>query len=240
VTVNPCARCGVRPAEARTTLCARCVLIVSGIDGQESMLVDANESPPCELLSIIGETPRAITFLGEQRWPVRRLVALKVLKSEGCSPDAVARARRPLPSHPSIAAILESGYMGGRPYVMTAFLGGGAIINRFASIATSASARVVALLRIADALLFAHAQGLAHGRLVASNLLCEAHAPFAVHIVDFECNARKAAGDLSFEILAREDVDAVLALAQVLRVDVERLQRSATTALDLRRGFEQM
>ena len=224
MTLNTCSRCGELPAEARGKLCARCLLILSDIDAGESMLVDAEDSPPCELLSIIGETPRAITFLGEQRWPVRRLVALKVLKTEGCSPDAVTRALRPLPAHPAIAPILESGYMGGRPYVMTAFLGGGPVTHRYAHVATTVAARVQALVSLMDAVRFAHAHGLAHGRLVASNLLCEAHAPFAVQILDFECNARKAEADVAIETLRREDVDAVLGLAEVLRVDVQQLR----------------
>lgn len=212
------------------------------------MVSEADESPPCDLLAIIGETPRATTFLGEQRWPVRRLVALKLLKPDACSATAVARALSGAPAHPAIAPLLESGYISGRPYLMTAFLGGGTLTRRYSGAAAPTAARLKALAAVADALVFAHARGIAHGRLVPSNVLCGTP-PFAVQIVDFECNGRKAAGAATNALVA-EDVDGMLTLADLLlhgtpadgvvAVALGRLRRSAKTATEVREGFEQL
>ena len=242
-----CSRCGVMPAEAGARLCARCLLLVIAIDAGDPVVCDAEDAPPCELLSIIGETPRAVTFLGEQRWPIRRLVALKVLKVEACSAVLPTRALGPAPAHPTIAPVLESGYMGGHPYTMTAFVGGGPVARRYAHAATTIAARLQALLAVTDALSFAHARGVPHGRLVSSNVLCEPQAPFAVRIVDFECNARKAGGTVPENVLVQEDVGAVIVLADLLlngtgtslpRDALDSLRQSTLSALDLYRQLE--
>jgi len=215
--------------------------MLSAIDGDAAIVADAEDAPPCDLLSIIGETRRAITFLGEQRWPVRRLVAFKLLKVEACPEAVIARAMHPALTHPAVAPLLEGGYIGGRPYLMTPFLGGGPLRIRYARPAITMSQRIQALLALTDVLVIAHGRGLAHGRLTASNVLCETGALPAVRILDFDCNARKIEGDDSTEDLVRDDVEGLLTLADALGLPgLDRLRRAGVSTLDLRRQFERL
>ena len=47
--------------------------------------------------------------------------------------------------------------------------------------------------------------GTVHGRLAASNLLCEPRSPFAVRIVDYDV-APAPSGDAGFDVLVRADL----------------------------------
>jgi hypothetical protein len=180
-----CASCGAHATVQRTGYCAWCLLGAADADTDGTLASGADEAPPCELLSIMGDSPRAMTFLGEQTWPVRRLVVLRILKEErlGFMP---AVARRSVPRHPGIAPVLETGRLGGRPYVMTSYLAGGTLLTCYDRHRLGAAARIRALAGVAEALAAVHAIGMAHGRLGASNLLCEPRPPYAVHIVDFD------------------------------------------------------
>jgi hypothetical protein len=243
-----CSRCGAPATVHRTSYCARCLLISVGGDADAGISTGADEAPPCELLSIIGDSRRATTFLGEQTWPVRRLVALKLFKAQ--LPQG-ADAAPLLPRHPAIAPVLENGLLGGRPYLMTSYLAGGTLPECYDRHRLGARARISALIVIAEALSAAHAHGVAHGRLTASNLLCEPQPPFAVRIVDFEPATRARPGDAEFDVLRRADVAGVVDVAGTLlrssfaevpaEVDVAtelRRVRSRETSADLRDALE--
>lgn len=204
-----CPGCGAHETMQRTRYCARCLLIAVAVDADAAISTEADEAPPCELLSIMGDSSRATTFLGEQTWPVRRLVALKVFKDKDHS------APRPV-HHPGIAPVLETGRLGGRRYVMAPYFAGGALPKCYDRHRLGAGARTRALATIADALAVAHAQGLAHGRLTASNLLCEPAAPFAVHIVDFDGASSAGSDNDGWEVLVRADLAALVGLAEAL------------------------
>ena len=67
-----------------------------------------------KLLSLIGEGGFGIVYLAEQKEPIRRLVALKVIKPGMDSKQVIARfeAERQalaLLDHPNIARVLEAG-----------------------------------------------------------------------------------------------------------------------------------
>src|SRR5215207_9383923 len=102
------------------------------LDAPGPALLQAVEEPPAErpgavvgpyrLLEPIGEGGFGVVFLAEQQQPVRRKVALKVLKPGMESRQVVARfeAERQalaLMDHPNIARVLDAGTTGdGRPY----------------------------------------------------------------------------------------------------------------------------
>ena len=75
-----------------------------------------------ELLELIGEGGMGLVYLAEQKEPVRRKVALKIIKPGMDSKQVVARfeAERQvlaLLDHPNIAHVLDAGTTGaGRPY----------------------------------------------------------------------------------------------------------------------------
>ena len=246
-----CSGCGTHQTVRCTSYCARCLLLAADVDAEAAISTGADEAPPCELLSIMGESPRAMTFLGEQTWPVRRLVVLKVFTDARLWPMSPS-PQRPIPHHPTIAPVLETGLLGGRPYMMTAYLGGGPLSQCYDRHRLGAVARMDALVAIADAMAAAHAKGTVHGRLTASNLLCEPHPPFAVRIVDFDL-ALRASSDEEFEELTRADLAALVGVAGALlrssiaqvpaRVDMTaelRRLRSAQRSTDMRSALESL
>jgi serine/threonine protein kinase len=246
-----CAGCGARTTVERASYCARCLLRAVELHGEAPVLSAADECPPCELLSIMGETARAVTFLGEQTWPVRRLVALKLFRDDACHQLTTAAAHLAVPRHPNIAAVLESGRLAGRPYLVTQYLGGGSLAPYCDRHRLGIEPRMTALLAVTGALAFAHAHGAVHGRLTSSNVLCEPRSPFLVQIMDFDCNGRKVSGDVRPDVLARADLDAVITLADSLLRPVapkafdlagtlDRLRQKASSTEDLRTAFENL
>jgi hypothetical protein len=228
-----CSRCGARETVQRTNYCARCLLPAIDADADAAISGGADEAPPCELLSILGDSPRAMTFLGEQTWPIRRLVALKLFKDARLWHRGTAP---PPPRHPTIAPVLETGLLGGLRYVMTAYFSGGTLPTCYDRHRLGAGARMDALVAVADALVLAHARGTVHGRLSASNLLCEAHSPFAVRIVDFDL-ALRASSDEELEALKRADLAGVVRVAEdLLRSPIAQV----SAAIDLATEFGQV
>jgi eukaryotic-like serine/threonine-protein kinase len=233
-----CSRCGARATVDRARYCAGCLLAAADADA-DAPILSADEVAPCELLSIMGDSARAVTFLAEQTWPVRRLVAFKVFKTDMRQPE--------LPRHPHIAPVLERGRVGGRVYTMTPYFGGGSLIALCERHRLDTSARLTALLAVTGAVAAAHAHGVAHGRIQPSNVLCDPQAPFLVQIVDFARPEPAASGE-SLDALVRADLEGLIALADALLhsarghgLDVpatlQRLRVSAGSAADLEKAF---
>ena len=209
-----CSSCGAHATVQRTGYCAWCLLVAADSDADGAIASGADEAPPCELLSIMGDSPRAMTCLGEQTWPVRRLVVLRILKEERLrSMPAVAPPA--VPRHPGITPVLEAGRLGGRPYVMTPYLAGGTLLTCYDRHRLGAAARVRALAAAAEALAAAHATGIAHGRLGASNLLCEPGPPYAVQIADFDL-AFEPSQHAAFDVRVRADLAGIVRVAHDL------------------------
>ena len=247
-----CYCCGAHETVQRTSYCPRCLLMAADDDAGAAIAAGADEAPPCELLSIMGDSPRAMTFLGEQTWPVRRLVALKLFK-DARLPYQRAAGQPIAPRHPAIAPVLEHGVLGERPYVMTSYLAGGTLPDCYDRHRLGARARISALIAVADGLSLAHAKGIVHGRLTASNLLCEPHPPFAVRILDFEPASPAPRGDAGLDALVRADVAGLadgagaLLRSSIAHIpawfDVTAARRrvtSAKRATDVRRALESL
>jgi serine/threonine protein kinase len=209
-----CSSCGAHATVQRTGYCAWCLLVAADADADGTIASGADEAPPCELLSIMGDSPRAMTFLGEQTWPVRRLVVLRILKEERLG-SMLAGAARSIPRHPGIAPVLETGRLGGRTYVTTPYLAGGTLLTCSDRHRLDAAARLRALAGAAEALAAAHANGTVHGRLRTSNLLCEPRPPYAVQIVDFDVTS-EASPDTADDVRVRADLSGIVRVAEAL------------------------
>jgi serine/threonine protein kinase len=219
----------------RTSYCVQCLLIAAGAEAEAAVMSGADDVPPCELLSIMADSPRAMTFLGEQTWPVRRLVAFKLFKDARlCSERAFATPL--VPRHPSIAPLLEVGRLNGRAYVMTSYFAGGTLPKCYDRHRLGAGARIGALVAIADALAMAHARGIAHGRLTASNLVCEPHPPFAVRILDFDLASPPPSGGAECNALMRADLAGIVRIAKpLLQSPIARVPASVVLGTELSR-----
>jgi hypothetical protein len=248
VLLMSCSWCGGVATVGGSTYCAKCLLAAVDRDAEEPIL-GADDCPPCELLSLVGETTRAVTFLGEQTWPVRRLVALKLFKAAGCCPLTHLEGTIRFPSSPMITGIVERGRIGERPYAVTPYIGGGSLPQCYDRHRLGLAARTAALIAVADLVARAHAQGIPHGHLVPANILCEPRAPFPIHIVDFECNAGKC-GAATSDALMQDDVARLIGLVEPMvqatpadAAEASRMLqrlRSVHSAADVRDALEEL
>ena len=214
MSLEKCSWCGESVGVDETRSCARCLLLAAETDADRPLELGPDDSAPCELLSVIGETDRAVTFLGEQTWPLERLVAFKVFKNGAAavaqfSPEVHLR-------HPHINPVLERGRIGSRVYIMSPYLGGGSLPSCSDRHHASAAVRVSAMLAVTEALIFAHARGIGHGYVVPANVLCEAASPGTPKIVDFLRGSRAEPAPTLTPALVRADLDGLVGLAEVL------------------------
>ncbi len=132
---------------------------------------------PYRLVELIGEGGMGRVYLAEQREPVRRQVALKVVAPEYGSEEVVARfeAERQalaLMSHPNIAQVLDAGRTeDGRPYFAMEYVPGLPITEYCDARALDLDARVRLFTDVCRGVHHAHARGIIHRDLKPSNLL---------------------------------------------------------------------
>ena len=213
--LEKCPWCGEPVGVDETRSCARCLLLAAETDADRPLELAPDDSAPCELLSVIGETDRAVTFLGQQTWPLERLVAFKVFKEDAAAAVAEFSPEVHL-RHPHINPVLERGRMGSRVYIMSSYLAGGSLPSWSDRHHASAAVRVSAMLAVTEALIFAHARGIGHGHVVPANVLCEAASPGTPKIVDFLRGSRAEPAPTLTPALVRADLDGLVGLAEVL------------------------
>jgi serine/threonine protein kinase len=123
--------------------CATCLLSIA-LDTAPAEREGAAERPPGKvgpfaLLDVLGEGGMGVVYLAEQQYPVRRRVALKLLKQGQGEHSRVARLEAECQtlaslSHPGIAQLYEAGTSeDGRPYFVMEHVDGGPITRAFAS-----------------------------------------------------------------------------------------------------------
>ena len=212
-----CHACGAPATVQGGQHCARC-LLMAAVGAEDALLISGKEeAPPCELLSVIGETPRATTFLAEQTWPLRRLVAFKLFKDDAFWPWIRSSDEKLLPRHCSIGHVIETGRLGGRGYVMTDYFAGGPITHCYDRHQRGLGVRLEALIAVCAALAFAHSHSVAHGHLTVSNVLCEPQAPFVPRLVDFNNAAAVPKGDPdALAAITRADLNGMIDVTAAL------------------------
>jgi eukaryotic-like serine/threonine-protein kinase len=147
---------------------------------------------PYKLLEPIGEGGFGIVFMAEQQQPVRRKVALKVLKPGMDTRQVVARfeAERQalaLMDHPSIARIFDGGATAsGRPYFVMELVKGVAITAYCDRDQLTVRERLELFLDVCRAVQHAHQKGIIHRDLKPSNVLVTLHdGTPVVKVIDF-------------------------------------------------------
>lgn len=116
-------------------------------------------------------------YLAEQREPVRRTVALKVIKPGFDTADVIARfesERQALVrmGHPNIARVLDAGTSEqGQPYFVTEYVPGRPIIEFADTHRLSIQARLELFLQVCDAIAHAHSKAIIHRDIKPSNVL---------------------------------------------------------------------
>jgi serine/threonine protein kinase len=132
---------------------------------------------PYKLLQQIGEGGMGTVYLAEQREPLCRKVALKILKPGMDSRQVVARfeAERQalaLMDHPNIARVLDAGTTDGdRPYFVMELVKGIPITTYCDQRRLSTRERVQLFVPVCQAVQHAHTKGIIHRDLKPSNVL---------------------------------------------------------------------
>jgi WD40 repeat protein len=156
---------------------------------------------PYTLREQIGEGGMGLVFVAEQTQPVRRKVALKVLKPGMDSRQVVARfeAERQalaLMDHPNIAHVLDGGTTAsGRPYFVMELVKGAVPITQFCDDnRLPPRQRLELFVSVCQAVQHAHQKGIIHRDLKPSNVLVASHdGTPVVKVIDF--GVAKAVGE---------------------------------------------
>src|SRR5439155_20441673 len=132
---------------------------------------------PYKLLEQIGEGGCGVVYVAEQEEPVRRRVALKVIKLGMDTKQVIARfdAERQalaLMDHPNIAKILDAGVTEtGRPYFVMELVRGSKITDYCNQNQLSPRARLDLFVQVCRAIQHAHQKGVIHRDIKPSNIL---------------------------------------------------------------------
>ena len=146
-----------------------------------------------KLLQQIGEGGCGVVFMAEQEEPVRRKVALKIIKPGMDTKSVIARfeAERQalaLMDHPSIAKVFDAGSTeSGRPYFVMELVRGVKITEYSDQNALTTEERLKLFVQVCQAVQHAHQKGIIHRDIKPSNILVSSSlegAPLPV-VIDF-------------------------------------------------------
>ncbi len=132
---------------------------------------------PYRLLQRVGEGGMGEVWLAEQTHPVRRRVALKIIKAGMDTTQVVARfeaERQALAvmDHPAIARVFDAGATPeGRPYFVMEYVRGEGIASYCNKHKLSIPSRIDLFLQVCDGVQHAHQKGIIHRDLKPSNIL---------------------------------------------------------------------
>jgi serine/threonine protein kinase/tetratricopeptide (TPR) repeat protein len=147
---------------------------------------------PYKLMEQIGEGGMGLVFVAEQQRPVRRKVALKVIKPGMDTREVVARFESErqalaLMDHPHIAKVLDGGETtNGRPYFVMELVKGVPITEYCDENRLTPRQRLELLINVCQAVQEAHNKGIVHRDLKPSNVLVTSHDGLPmVKVIDF-------------------------------------------------------
>ncbi len=132
---------------------------------------------PYQILDVLGEGGMAVVYLAEQSEPVKRRVALKIVKAGMDSKQVVARFRSEeqalaVLDHPYIAKIFDGGIAeSGRPYFAMEHVKGMPITDYCDEHRLNNEQRLELFIQVCSAVQHAHLKGLIHRDLKPSNIL---------------------------------------------------------------------
>jgi len=147
---------------------------------------------PYKILEPIGEGGFGIVYMAEQEHPVRRRVALKVIKRGMDTKQVLARfeAERQalaLMDHPNIAKVLDAGSTeAGRPYFVMELVKGVPVTEYCDASNLTTRERLELFVQVCRAVQHAHQKGVIHRDLKPSNVLVTLHDGVPVpKVIDF-------------------------------------------------------
>ena len=147
---------------------------------------------PYHLLELIGQGGMGEVWLAEQREPVRRRVALKLIKAGMDTREVVARFESErqalaLMDHPAIAKVFDAGSTPeGRPYFVMEYVAGIPITAYCDKHKLTTRQRMELFIQVCDGVQHAHQKAIIHRDLKPSNILVsEVNGKPMPRIIDF-------------------------------------------------------
>ena len=145
-----------------------------------------------KLLQKIGEGGCGVVYMAEQERPVRRRIALKVIKLGMDTKNVIARFEAEqqalaMMDHPNIARVLDAGATEtGRPFFVMELVRGVKITQYCDENNLDTSQRLELFIQICQAIQHAHQKGIIHRDIKPSNVLVTLHDGMAVpKVIDF-------------------------------------------------------
>jgi serine/threonine protein kinase len=160
-----------------------------------------------KLLQQIGEGGCGVVYMAEQEEPVRRRVALKVIKLGMDTKQVIARFESErqalaLMDHPNIAKVLDAGATDtGRPYFVMELVRGIKITEFCDENKLSTEVRLNLFIQVCQAIQHAHQKGVIHRDIKPSNILVTVNDGVPVPKVSDFGIAKATAGRLSEQTL---------------------------------------
>ncbi len=147
---------------------------------------------PYKLLQEIGRGGFGVVWMAEQETPIRRMVALKIIKDGMDTKEVIARfeAERQalaLMDHPNIARVFDAGATdAGRPYFVMELVRGVEITRYCDENRLTVEGRLRLFMTVCQAVQHAHQKGIIHRDLKPSNILVTHHDGVPVpKVIDF-------------------------------------------------------
>ena len=147
---------------------------------------------PYKLLTVLGEGGMGIVYLAEQQRPIRRQVALKLVKPGMDSKRVVARFEAEqqalaMMDHPHVAQVHDAGLTaGGRPYFVMEYVQGIPITEHCDWHKLTIEERLRLFLHVCEGIQHAHSKGIIHRDLKPSNILvCRSADGAVAKVIDF-------------------------------------------------------
>ena len=204
-TEHQCPKCGtVLSADAPKGLCPRCLMAAAleqtlPVAGKATIRIEPSAEEEIseridryKILQKIGEGGCGVVYMAEQTEPVRRRVALKVIKLGMDTKQVIARfeAERQalaLMDHPNIAKVLDAGATAtGRPYFVMELVKGIRITDYCDQNHLSTAERLGLFTQVCQAIQHAHQKGIIHRDIKPSNILVTLHDGVPVpKVIDF-------------------------------------------------------
>ena len=167
-------------------------IAASTMTGGASASMSAGQIGPYRLLRVLGEGGMGQVWLAEQKTPIQRTVALKVIKAGMDTKAVVARFESErqalaLMDHPNIAQVYEaSSTPEGRPYFVMEYVQGLPITEYCDKHRLSMKDRLQLFMQVCEGVQHAHQKAIIHRDLKPSNVLVVQQNDKAIpKIIDF-------------------------------------------------------
>lgn len=187
-----CLQCLLQLGLAQEAVVSETATVLSNPADASPLLKPGSRIGRYKLLQQIGEGGYGVVYLAEQEEPVRRSVALKVIKLGMDTKQVIARFEAEqqalaLMDHPNIAKVLDAGATDfGRPFFVMELVCGLKITDYCDQQKFSTRQRLELFIQVCQAIQHAHQKGIIHRDIKPSNVLVTEHAGVALpKVIDF-------------------------------------------------------